>query len=102
MAVESIQNTVQNALPREARQYDRYVRPVIQALSDREASVKRELAAFATQRGLSQAEVDGLFRQVGLEGDGGPLAGCTQAGELQAIRRIMEDVNTRLNNLDRR
>lgn len=101
MAVESIETTIQNALPREARQYDRYVRPVVTALTDREAQVKRDLAAFATQRGLSQAEVDGLFRQVGLEGTVDAGVG-TEAGELQAIRRMMEDVNTRLDRLSRR
>lgn len=98
MAVQSIEQTINNALPREAQggRYEQYVRPVRQALADREAQVKRDLSAFATQRGLSQAEVDGLFRQVGLEGDAGV---GTDAGELQAIRRTLEDLNTRLDRL---
>lgn len=98
MAVQSIETTVNDALPREARRYDQYVRPVVTALADREAQIKRDLSAFATQRGLSQGEVDGLFRQVGLEGGGG-LAGGTNAGEIQAIQRTLEDLTTRLDRL---
>lgn len=101
MAVESIETTINNALPRDVqRQGRQYVAPVVTALADREAQIKRDLAAFATQRGLSQGEVDGLFRQVGLEGEPGN-AGGTVAGEIQAIRRIMDDVGTRLDRLAR-
>lgn len=102
MAVESIEQTVNNALPGGARQYAQYVRPVVTALADREAQIKRELADYATQQGLSQRDAEAVFTRVGLSGGAAGNAGGTEAGELQAIRRGIEDLNTRLDGLARR
>lgn len=69
-------------------------------LNAREDSIRTNLRRYATERGLSNADVENLFIEVGLAERPAPVV---QSGRIESaldeIRRQVSELHTRLNNL---
>lgn len=64
--MSTISETINTALPSEARRYSNYVEPVVTALEEREHEIAETLITVATDRGLSASEAKAVVEGAGL------------------------------------